>query len=311
MGTVEHSPVLLEPAVEMLAIRGDGRYVDGTYGRGGHARRILAELGPEGRLLVIDRDPEAIAHAERTLGDDARCVVRRGSFEAMPQLLGELAWADGVDGVLLDLGVSSPQLASAERGFSFRQEGPLDMRMDTDAGETAAEYLARVPERELTQVIRRFGEDRFARRIARSIVEARDAGELPRTTRGLSRLIAEAVPTREPGKDPATRTFQALRIQVNRELDVLAAFLETACELLRPGGRLVVISFHSLEDRQVKRFMRDNARVGDLPPGVPVVPEHLRPRLQLVSKAVRPERSELEQNPRARSAVMRVAERLP
>lgn len=311
MGTVEHSPVLLEPAVEMLAIRGDGRYVDGTYGRGGHARRILTQLGAEGRLLVIDRDPEAIAHAERTLGDDARCVIRRASFEAMPQLLDALGWADGVDGVLLDLGVSSPQLASAERGFSFRYEGPLDMRMDTDAGETAADYLARVPERELTQVIRRFGEDRYARRIARAIVESRDAGELPRTTRGLSRLIAGAVPTREPGKDPATRTFQALRIQVNRELDVLAAFLETACELLRPGGRLVVISFHSLEDRQVKRFMRDNARVGDLPPGVPVVPDHLRPRLQLVSKAVRPERRELEQNPRARSAVMRVAERLP
>lgn len=311
MGTAEHSPVLLEPAVEMLAVRADGRYVDGTYGRGGHARRILDRLGPRGRLLVVDRDPEAIAHAEQALGGDARCVVRRASFDTMPRLLDELDWVEGVDGVLLDLGVSSPQLESPERGFSFRQEGPLDMRMDTDAGETAADFLARVPEKELAQVIRRFGEDRYARRIARAIVEAREASTLPADTRGLARLIAAAVPTREPGKDPATRTFQALRIAVNRELESLASFLDVACGLLRPGGRLVVISFHSLEDRQVKRFMRDNARVGDLPPGVPVVPDHLRPRLQLVSKAIRPERRELERNPRARSAVMRVAERLP
>ncbi|MBA1146112.1 16S rRNA (cytosine(1402)-N(4))-methyltransferase RsmH [Ectothiorhodospiraceae bacterium WFHF3C12] len=311
MNAAEHSPVLLEPAVEMLAVRADGRYVDGTYGRGGHARRILQRLGPSGQLLVIDRDPEAIAHAQAYVADDARCVVRHAAFDELPALLRDLGWSEGVDGVLLDLGVSSPQLEAAERGFSFRREGPLDMRMDTRAGPTAAEYLAQVPERELAQVIRRYGEERFARRIARAIAAAREEAALPQTTSGLARLIAAAVPTREAGKDPATRTFQALRIAINRELEILASFLDVACDVLRPAGRLVVISFHSLEDRQVKRFMRDNARVGDLPPGVPVVPEHMRPRLQLVSKAIRPERHELEANPRARSAVMRVAERLP
>lgn len=311
METPAHSPVLLEPAIEMLAVRSDGRYVDGTYGRGGHARRVLQQLGPQGRLLLIDRDPQAVAHARAVFGTDERCIIRHGRFDEMPRFIEALGWQDGVDGVLLDLGVSSPQLESAERGFSFRHDGPLDMRMDTETGMSAAEYLDQVSERELARVIRRYGEERFARRIARAIVAARAAGQLPRTTGGLARLVAEAVPTREPGKDPATRTFQALRIAVNGELEALERFLKAACDLLRPGGRLVVISFHSLEDRQVKRFMRDNARLGDLPPGVPVVPEDMQPRLQLVSKAIRAQRPELEANPRARSAVMRVAERLP
>lgn len=310
MSDAAHTPVLLREAVEMLEVRPDGRYVDGTYGRGGHAQRLLQMLGPDGRLLVMDRDAEAIAHARMHLGDDGRCLVRRGSFADMAAAVREAGWS-GADGILLDLGVSSPQLESAERGFSFRHDGPLDMRMDTDAGVSAAGYLARAGERELASVIRRYGEERYARRIARAIVEARDNGVLPVTTRALAALVARAVPSREQGKDPATRTFQALRIHVNGELEALERFLDDACDLLAVGGRLVVISFHSLEDRLVKRFMRDNARVGDLPPGVPVVPEHLRPRLKLVGKAVRPDEAELADNPRARSAVMRVAERLP
>jgi len=290
----------------MLEVRSDGCYVDGTYGRGGHAWAVLQRLGPDGRLLVMDRDAEAVAHARLQLGGDGRCTVRRGSFAE----LRAVGWA-GADGILLDLGVSSPQLESAERGFSFRHDGPLDMRMDTESGLSAAGYLARVGERELADVIRRYGEERYARRIARAIVEARDNGVLPVTTRALAALVARAVPSREQGKDPATRTFQALRICINGELEALERFLAHACDLLSPGGRLVIISFHSLEDRLVKRFMRDNARVGDLPPGVPVVPEHLRPRLKIVGKAVRPGADEVAHNPRARSAVMRVAERLP
>lgn len=311
MDATEHSPVLLHSAVEMLEVRPQGRYVDGTYGRGGHANLIRRRLGETGRLLIMDRDPAAIDHARANLEGDVRCAVWSGSFAAMPEALSELGWEGGVDGVLLDLGVSSPQLDAAERGFSFRLDGPLDMRMDTTRGPTAAEYLARVSERELAGVIRRYGEERFAKRIARAVIEARDAGRLPDTTRALAALIAEAVPTRERGKDPATRTFQALRIQINQELGELEAFLGIACDVLRPGARLVVISFHSLEDRLVKRFMRDNARVGDLPPGVPEVPAHLQPRLRLVGKAVRAQAAEVEANPRARSATMRVAERLP
>lgn len=307
----EHKPVLLEPAVEALNVRADGTYVDGTFGRGGHASAILARLGETGRLWMLDRDPQAIERARDRFVDDRRCRIIHGSFAELGRIAEAEGIAGAVDGLLLDLGVSSPQLDDASRGFSFLRDGPLDMRMDSSSGSTAAEWLAEVPAAELERVLRRYGEERFARRIANSIVRHRDDGTLPKTTGELARLVEEAVPRREPGKHPATRTFQAIRIALNAELDALKALLDDVLDVLAPGGRLVIISFHSLEDRLVKRFMRDSSRVGDLPPGVPVAPPEKQPKLRLVGKAVRADDSELEDNPRARSAVMRVAERLP
>ncbi|MDN3517406.1 16S rRNA (cytosine(1402)-N(4))-methyltransferase RsmH [Aquisalimonas lutea] len=305
----EHRPVLLAEAVEALNVRRDGWYVDGTFGRGGHATALLDRLGPDGRLWVLDRDPDAIAAAHERFGADSRVRIRHASFAELTEIL-HADGATGVDGILLDLGVSSPQLEAAGRGFSFRHDGPLDMRMDSSSGETAWQWLARVDERELVRVLRVYGEERFARRIARAVVRAREAGELPETTLGFADLVAAAVPYPDRHKHPATRTFQALRIAVNGELDALRSGLDQVVELLRTGGRLVVISFHSLEDRMVKRFIRSVGEQRDLPADIPVIPEGLRARMQPVGKAMRPGEGETRGNPRARSAVMRVAERV-
>ncbi|MEM9301185.1 MAG: 16S rRNA (cytosine(1402)-N(4))-methyltransferase RsmH [Pseudomonadota bacterium] len=306
-GSAEHRPVLLEEAVAGLAIRPDGRYVDGTYGRGGHASRILEALGPDGRLLAIDRDPTAIAAARERWAGEPRFAIFRGNFSELRAAVAEAGWS-GVDGLLLDLGVSSPQLDTAERGFSFQADGPLDMRMDTTRGETAAEWLAAVSGETLERVLRDYGEERYARRIVRAILAARE--EEPITTTGrLATLVAAAVPTREVGKHPATRTFQAIRIAVNDELGAVESALAAALDVLRPGGRLSVISFHSLEDRIVKRFIRDQS---SRPAGnrrLPVPVETAAPRLARIGKAIKPTREECEANPRARSAVLRLAER--
>ncbi len=306
-----HRSVLLDEAVAALAVRPDGLYVDGTFGRGGHAEAIRARLGPQGRLWLIDQDPAAVDEARRRFGDDPRCLVWHGSFAGIRTLAEEQGCLGRIDGLLLDLGVSSPQLDEPERGFSFMRDGPLDMRMDTTRGMTAAEWLASAELGEIIAVLRDYGEERFAPRIARAIVARRETGQPLATTRELAELIAEAVPTREKGKHPATRSFQAIRIFINRELEALSRILADACDLLAPHGRLAVISFHSLEDRMVKRFMRDKSSVGYLPPGVPIVPDELKPKLALVGKAIRPSETEVAANPRARSAVLRVAERLP
>lgn len=304
-----HRPVLLEEALDGLAVLPDGIYIDGTFGRGGHAAAILGRLGPAGRLYAVDKDPDAVRVAQERFGRDARFQIRRGTFAMLGQLAREEGVAGRVSGILLDLGVSSPQLDDAARGFSFLKDGPLDMRMDPDSGLSAAQWLARADEAEIARVLQEYGEERFARRIARAIVQTR--GERPIvTTQQLAELIAQAVPTRERHKNPATRSFQALRIQVNRELQDLEAALEQALDALAIGGRLCVISFHSLEDRIVKRFMRRESRGEMLPPDLPVTGGPAPGRLRLVGKAIRPGARELDVNPRARSAVLRVAERL-
>jgi 16S rRNA (cytosine1402-N4)-methyltransferase len=302
----QHVTVLLEEAVDALCVKADGTYVDATFGRGGHSHEILRRLGPCGRLFAFDRDPAAIAAAAAL--EDARLVAVHAGFSGLKDELARRQ-VQTVDGVLLDLGVSSPQLADAARGFSFRLAGPLDMRMDPTRGRTAADWLAEVDERELTEVIADYGEERFAKQIARAIVAARARGPI-RDTRQLAEIVARAVPTREPGQDPATRTFQAIRIFINQELEELSLVLPQCVELLAPGGRLVVISFHSLEDRIVKRFIQREAHPDRLPPKFPVRAHELpKPRLLPVGRAVRPSAAEIRANPRARSAVMRVAER--
>jgi 16S rRNA (cytosine1402-N4)-methyltransferase len=303
-----HAAVLLEEAVESLSIRPSGTYVDCTFGRGGHSRLILRRLGPDGRLIALDRDPDAI-EAGAAL-KDPRFTLVHGAFSRIAEHLAGLG-ITRVHGILLDLGVSSPQLGEGNRGFSFRHDAPLDMRMDTTAGQTAAQWLAAATESEIREVIKTYGEERFARQIAAAIVAARAGGTL-RTTGQLAALVAEAVPTREPRQDPATRTFQAIRIHVNQELEELSIVLPHCIELLEGGGRLVVISFHSLEDRIVKRFIRDASRADTLPPGLAVRARDLPiPKLRSVGKAHRPSAAEVAINPRARSAIMRVAERLP
>lgn len=302
----QHLTVLLREAVEALAIKPAGVYVDATFGRGGHSRAILERLGPAGRLLALDRDPRAVA-AAAAIGD-ARLKVLHRAFGELAEAVREAGFGS-VDGVLMDIGVSSPQLDEGERGFSFRFDAPLDMRMDTTQGETAAEWLARADVREITQVVRDYGEERFAFQIAKKIVAARCERPLA-TTGELASLVRETVRTREPGQDPATRTFQALRIHINQELEQLSLALPQARDVLGPGGRLVVISFHSLEDRIVKRFMRDEAAPDTLPKNLPLMASQLPPaRLALIGKPVRPAAAEVAINPRARSAVMRVAEK--
>jgi len=301
-----HRPVLLAEAIEALGTRPEGIYVDATFGRGGHTRAILARLGAHGRVIALDRDPEAVAAAAAL--DDARLTMRHAPFSRLTQVLSEAGIAR-VDGVLFDLGVSLSQLERAERGFSFRSDAPLDMRMDPTRGETAAEWLVRAGEAELRGVIKNYGEERFAGPIAKAIVRARARGGI-RTTVELARVVAAAVRTRERGQDPATRTFQAVRIHVNQELAELSLALPQALERLAPGGRLAVISFHSLEDRIVKRFFRGEARP-QLPERLPVkATEMPQPRLKLVGRAVRPSAREANANPRARSALLRVAEKL-
>ena len=307
---LQHQTVLLREAVEALKIESAGRYIDGTFGRGGHSLAILERLGPEGRLLAIDRDPQAVAAAS-AIGD-RRLLVRHRRFGDLRDALREAGFAvgDGVDGVLLDIGVSSPQLDQGERGFSFRHDAPLDMRMDTTQGETAAQWLLRASVQEITEVIRNYGEERFAFQIAKKIVAAR--GERPLATTGeLAALVRATVRTREPGQDAATRTFQALRIHINQELEQLALVLPQAMAVLKTGGRLVVISFHSLEDRIVKRFMRSQATPDAAPKRLPLRAAELpQPTLRLLGKPVRAGAAEVAGNPRARSAVMRVAEKL-
>ena len=288
----------------------DGLYVDGTFGRGGHSRAILRRLGARGRLIACDRDPEAIAQARTLAAGDPRFSAVHGSFGTLGEMLAGLGAGCRASGILLDLGVSSPQLDVAERGFSFSADGPLDMRMDTHGGETAAAWLARVGQDEIAHTLSELGEERFAKRIARAIVEARASAPIT-TTAQLAALVARAVPTREPGKHPATRTFQAIRIRVNDELEELTRCLDQVCDLLTVTGRLVVISFHSLEDRIVKRFVRQESQGPSLPKGLPVRAVATQGRLRPLCKPVRPSTDEVATNPRARSAIMRVAERLP
>ncbi len=304
-----HAPVLLDEALAGLGVRPDGLYLDATFGRGGHARAIQMKLGASGRLLVVDRDPEAVASARQQFGDDPRIHIAHGSFSALEQLAPAEWAARGFDGILFDLGVSSPQLDAAERGFSFMRDGPLDMRMDPGSGTTAAEWLARVREEDLSRIIHELGDERFARRIARAIVARRLQAAITRTA-DLASIVSAAVRTREPGKHPATRTFQAFRMHVNRELEELEHGLAASLALLAPLGRLCVISFHSLEDRLVKSFLRRHASVDPVYAGLPAIPASARPTLRLVGKPVRPAPNEVAANPRARSARLRVAERL-
>ena len=304
---LSHTTVLLHEAVEALQVQPQGIYVDGTFGRGGHSRLILQQLGPQGRLIALDKDLLAI-EAGKAINDPRFELVHSG-FEALGSVLRSRS-VERVDGILLDLGVSSPQLDDAERGFSFRFDAPLDMRMDTSSGETAAEWLATVEEKFLGEVIHEYGEERFAKQIARALVAARKEQTIL-TTRQLSEVVAKVVRTREPGKNPATRTFQAIRIYINRELEELTHILPQCVECLKPGGRLAVISFHSLEDRIVKHFMRDMAQGDKVPKNVPIRAADIPGgKLKLVGKAIQAGAEELEKNPRARSAVLRVAERV-
>jgi 16S rRNA (cytosine1402-N4)-methyltransferase len=304
---LQHRTVLLEEAVGALVTRADGVYVDGTFGRGGHARLLLERLSADARVIAFDRDPEAVAAASAgaTAIADPRFSIHHVTFGQMKATLDALGVAR-VDGVLLDLGVSSPQIDAAERGFSFRFDGPLDMRMDPTRGESAADFLQRADERHIAEVIRDYGEERFAVQVAKALVARRQSGNPVRTTRQLSDVVAGAVKTREPGQDPATRTFQALRIFVNAELEELEQGLSAALEVLAPGGRLVVISFHSLEDRLVKTFIVRESRtaIDRRAPFAAPAPSRLR-----AIARVRPGEDEVRTNPRARSAVMRVAER--
>ena len=300
-----HRPVLLQESIAALALRADGLYVDGTFGRGGHSRAILERLGPSGRLIALDRDPEAEA-AARSLADP-RFRFFRAKFSAVGNILREEKLPP-VDGMLFDLGVSSPQLDEPARGFSFRADGPLDMRMDPSTGPSAADWLATAEQQQITEVIRSYGEERFAKQIAAAIVASR-VREPILGTRQLAGIVGPAVRTREPGQDPATRTFQAVRIHVNRELEDVSLMLPQAVEHLAPDGRLAVISFHSLEDRIVKRFVQGQARP-DVPRRLPLrASEMPQPALKLVGRAVKASPDETQRNPRARSAILRVAER--
>lgn len=303
MTQAEHVSVLLAESVSALSVRADGSYLDGTFGRGGHSREILSRLSPSGKLIAVDKDPAAEASA-LSLANDPRFHFEPGSFADISRIVTD----NSLDGILLDLGVSSPQLDDAQRGFGFSGDGPLDMRMDTRTGMTAAQWLASAPEQDIADVIKTYGEERFGKRMAAAIVKAR--AESPITgTRQLANIIAEANPKWEPHKHPATRAFQAIRIFINRELEDLELALECMVDKLVVGGRLVVISFHSLEDRIVKRFMRDQARGIQLPRHVPVVDSDAGKTLNLVGKAMKPSNEEIARNPRSRSAVMRIAER--
>ena len=303
-----HQTVLLHEAVDALVTLPDGFYVDGTFGRGGHSRYLLQNLNRSGRVLGVDKDQEAQAAAHELAESESRFQFFHGSFAELPQQLRGMG-VDAVDGILLDLGVSSPQLDDGDRGFSFMRDGPLDMRMDTSCGETAAQWLSRADLQHIAGVLKEYGEERFARRIASAIVAARAVSPIE-TTSQLARLVSEAHPRWEKHKHPATRSFQAIRIKVNRELEDLQAFLSVALDMLRVGGRLVVISFHSLEDRLVKRYMRDMARGDSLPRGVPVTDSQLNRRMRLVGRSVKASAEEVAGNVRARSAVMRIAEKI-
>ena len=303
-----HFPVMLQEAVAGLAVFKDGIYIDCTFGRGGHSEMILSQLSEKGSLLAIDQDPEAIDYAKQQFSQP-QFEIQQGSFEALESYCADRNWLGKVDGILIDLGVSSPQLDEAERGFSFMRSGPLDMRMNPQSGLSAKQWLNQTDEKTLAQVIRQYGEEKFAGRIARHIKEALAEGAL-NTTLDLAKVVQKASPKTEKHKHPATRTFQAIRIAVNRELDVLKTVLEASVRVLKPGGRLSVISFHSLEDRIVKQFIRDQSRIKDLFPDSPIELEVVQPVLKKIGKPIFPSAEECEQNPRSRSAVLRVAERL-
>lgn len=307
--SLTHRPVLLQEVIQALAIRRDGLYIDGTFGRGGHAKAILAELSNEGRLLGIDKDPEAIAAGQALAQKDERFSIVQASIGDLAQIVEERDGLERINGVLFDLGVSSPQLESANRGFSFLQDGPLDMRMNPAVGQSAAEWLANAREKEIADVLRTYGEERYCRRIARAIGQARRSKPLTRT-RQLAEVVAKANPSWEPGKHPATRSFQALRIFINKELEELSAALEQAVTVLALKGRLAVISFHSLEDRIVKRFFRRKSRGGDFPLDLPIMEEHFQASLQVLGKPMSPSQEEIFSNPRARSGRLRVAEKI-
>jgi 16S rRNA (cytosine1402-N4)-methyltransferase len=308
MSSNAHVPVLLGAVLEGLNLQPDGNYVDATFGRGGHSREILQQLGEHGRLIAIDRDPEAVAAASRDLLDDPRFELLKGDFAQLETFIDERELVGRIDGLLFDLGVSSPQLDQAGRGFSFLRDGPLDMRMDTESGTPASQWLATVDEKDLRKVLRQFGEEPHAARIARAIVTARDAAPIERTGR-LAEIVAAAKPSRGEKIHPATKTFQAIRIAINGELAQLETALHQALRVMRAGARLCVISFHSLEDRIVKRFMRDASRETEQYRGMPDVPPEHRPQLAIVGKPVTASAAEIAANPRARSARLRIAER--
>lgn len=306
-----HQPVLFEEALASLNIKANGVYIDCTFGRGGHSAGVLQQLGESGRLLAFDRDIEAInSHQAQQLLLDERFSLHHASFAELAKAVEQLGYFGQIDGVLMDLGVSSPQLDSAERGFSFLRDGPLDMRMDTSQGITAAQYLAQVAEQDLIKVLFEYGEERFARRIARAIVEQRQKQPL-QTTLQLAKLIEDCVPFKDKYKHPATRSFQAIRIEINQELDQVKAVLKQSVEVLVPGGRLVVIAFHSLEDRIVKRFIRSESGHKHDPGKLPIKEQDIaKGLLKKVGKSIRAQQQEIKQNPRARSAIMRVAEKI-
>jgi 16S rRNA (cytosine1402-N4)-methyltransferase len=308
-GALQHETVLLEPAVEALLSAADGVYVDGTFGRGGHSQRILLGLNEQGRLLAFDKDPAAVQVARERFAADSRFEIVQRSFADLHEVVEQRGLAGKVSGVLLDLGVSSPQLDDAQRGFSFVNDGPLDMRMNPQEGISAAQWIAEAQEQEIADVIYRYGEERFSRRMAKAIVARRQMAPITGTLE-LAEIIKQANPAWEKHKHPATRAFQAIRIHVNRELDDLQSVLAQALDLLQPGGRLVVISFHSLEDRIVKQFINEQARGDDYPAGVPIQFADLNPRLRKLGKAVKADAREVAANPRSRSAIMRVAEKL-
>ena len=301
----EHTTVLLHEAVDALVIDPDGFYVDGTFGRGGHTAELLSKLSEKGRVLAIDKDPQAIKAGRERFADDKRLTIVHGSFADMGD------WLKGreINGVLVDLGVSSPQLDQAERGFSFMRDGPLDMRMDTSSGLSAADWIASAAEADIAQVIKEYGEERFGKRMAAAVVRERAVAPITRTVQ-LAKILADAHPAWERGRHPATKAFQAIRIFINRELDDLSSLLGQVIDLLQVGGRLVVISFHSLEDRKVKRFIRDQERGIKLPKNLPIPDVDRGVRLKKVGKAVKPQDSEVDGNVRSRSAVMRIAERV-
>lgn len=304
-----HQPVLLKEVLAGLSIQPDGIYVDGTFGRGGHAGAILAMLGPEGKLLAMDKDPEAVQSATLQFGRDSRFEIEQGSFTMLGRMLAKQQLQGQVNGLLLDLGVSSPQLDDASRGFSFSADGPLDMRMDSTQGISAAQWLQEADQQQISKVLKTYGEERFSWRIAGAIVAARDTQAL-QTTGQLAELIEAAVPVREKHKHPATRSFQAIRIFINHELDDVTTVLEQIPDMLAVHGRMAVISFHSLEDRIVKRFIRDEYRGEQPPQEFPLAGMDYQPRMKPVGKAVRASEDEVAANPRARSAVLRIAERL-
>ena len=308
MSSNAHVPVLLGPVLKGLKIKPDGCYVDGTFGRGGHSKEILKQLGSDGRLIAIDRDPDAIAAAPESLAADPRFELIKGEGAQLEAFIGERNLVGEIDGLLFDLGVSSPQLDEASRGFSFLRDGPLDMRMDTDTGTPASEWLATVDERDLKHVLRKYGEEKSAARIAHAIVTARAAAPISRTAQ-LARIVEDAKPARGERIHAATKTFQAIRIVINRELEQLEEILAQSVNVMKRGARLCVITFHSLEDRIVKRFMRDASREAEQYRGMPDVPEAYQPKLKLVGKAITATNDEISANRRARSARLRIAER--